>query len=367
LDLDDSYRATRDKYDRLNWPTRKRGRYRAPMERPIGRLAAEKLIPRLAEFFEHNKFQTEGADSPPEWLLPIIAKVPAENLALATVAPLVNSLYPPGWGDLDPRMVEGALKQEMGKCLRDHLDLRWNNKECVDVGHWMLIAAALNLSFVTLNHLGAPEIVPGHELDVDALRDELMRRGLVFMPFKKEPPEWTGYRKRYDDWFVAKFVRRGHPETGQKINEAFLKNFYHANAINRLKGVSFTVDPVMLLLVERFGVLILNEDDEELLKRANSDIDIILRENIPDDERLKAKKGLCAYLRKKIRDNKRTVKDDCKVARNLGGQPFWLDYNCDFRGQGWLLSTGREAQGSVRHYRKNPRKGTSQGVGELCA
>jgi hypothetical protein len=25
MDLDDSYKATRDKYDRLNWPTTKRG------------------------------------------------------------------------------------------------------------------------------------------------------------------------------------------------------------------------------------------------------------------------------------------------------------------------------------------------------
>jgi DNA-directed RNA polymerase len=332
MDLDDSYKATRDKYDRLNWPTTKRGRYRAPMERPIGRLAAEKLIPRMAEFFEHNKFQTEGADSPPEWLLPLIAKVPAEDLALATLAPLVNSLYPPGWGDLDPRKVSGALKQKMGKLLRDHLDLRWNNKECVDVGHWMLLAAAMNLSFVTLNKSGAPEIVPGHELDVDALRDELMRRGLVFMPFKKEPPDWTGYRKRYDDWFVAKFVRRGHPETEQEINEAFLKNFYHANAINRLKGVAFKVDPVMLKLVQHYAVLILNEQEEERLKKVESDL-AAMRENNPDDKQLKRLSGTRAYLRKKIRNNTRTVDDDCKVARNLGGQPFWLDYNCDFRGR----------------------------------
>src|SRR5262245_31480175 len=89
LELGDFYKATQDNYDRLNWPQTKRGRYRAPMERPIGRLAAEKLIPRLAEFFEHNKSQTDGADSPPEWLLPLIAKVPAEDLALATLAPLV--------------------------------------------------------------------------------------------------------------------------------------------------------------------------------------------------------------------------------------------------------------------------------------
>jgi hypothetical protein len=144
------------------------------MELPIGQLAAGRLIEPLIEFFE-IKHET-GSESPPEWLVPLIAGVPAESLALAAVAPLVNSLYPPGWGDLDPRKIEGALKQKMGKHLRDHLDLRWNNEQCVDVGHWMLTAAANTLSFVTLNDLGAPEIVPGFELDVDALRDELMRR-----------------------------------------------------------------------------------------------------------------------------------------------------------------------------------------------
>src|SRR5262249_53552002 len=53
---------------------------------------------------------------------------------------------------------------------------------------------------------------------------------------------------------------------------------------------------------------------------------------------LKAKQGMCAYLRKKIRDNDRRVDDDCRVARNLLGQPFWLDYNCDFRGRIYSLA-----------------------------
>jgi DNA-directed RNA polymerase len=344
LDLRDSEEATRERFDRQNRPETAKGRRREALQIPAYQRAAEPLLARLADFLA-GKLEQQP-DAPPAWLVPLINGHLSAQLALAILAPLMDRIYR-GWDDVkDKRQLPRALKQEMGKSLRDHLDADWLNSQCVEAGEWMLMAAVMTLNCFTLNKLGVPEIVPDCKIEVDALRDEMMRSGQVFMPFTEEPPDWTGYRKRYDSWFVRRFVggaRGGHPEYKKNISDAFLKNFEHGKAVNNLKRVPLMVDPATIALVERYGTLILNRDLVEridALERAYAALPQLKRIGPPKISEWMREKNLLEKIKKttdKIDANARTVKDDLRVARMRAGQPFWLDYYCDFRGRAYPL------------------------------
>jgi hypothetical protein len=143
--------------------------------------------------------------------------IPPPVLALATISPVLDHIYQgrddQGWGDddeTDPRAVGMLIKLDMGERLRGILAnipapkglpdwdslTDWDDEKCVRAGDWMMKGIA-RVPSLRLNHLGEPEIAHARKIDVDALREEMMRFNQVFMPFPEEPPDWTGFRKRY--------------------------------------------------------------------------------------------------------------------------------------------------------------------------
>jgi DNA-dependent RNA polymerase len=295
----------------------------------------------------------------PQWLDAFIndAKLPIEELALTTLAPILDRVHR-GWGESDKRSAAMLLEKELSETLRDHLArrqalinikgrikalvknktkrakkerrdlerllkekprhifkyapedlLKWTPEQIIEVGNWMLRVGAMNLNCFIFNSRGVPELVPNCHMRLDGLRELLMRRNQVLLPFDKEPPDWTGFRKRYGDgWFERTFVRDFHPVTEKEIDETFQKNpFYHAYGLNELKRVPFLIDPVILSLVEKYGI-------EEQIRR------------IPKGKNKKQRQKLIEAI-------ERDTRDDCRMARMTESKPFWLDYSCDFRGR----------------------------------
>jgi DNA-directed RNA polymerase len=350
LDLRDTEEATRRKFEKNNAATTKKGRRREAMEIPAIQRAAEPLLPPLVKYFEENPA--------PDWLTPLIAMVavPPTELALATTAVTLDHIYQGRDDETDPREVGMLIKKDMGEKLRSHLASKpapkgladwaeltdWDNEKRVVAGHWMMRGIP-RLACLRLNHLGEPEIAHGRKIDVNALREEMMRLDQVFMPFTKEPPDWAGFRKQYGGSYNRRFVRGApgeHPDTAKLIDNAFLYGFPHAKAVNSLKRVSLMVDPVMIGLVERYGERILNEDERDDLDKADKDYGELSHKLERIGPPTKLEWSRARYLRKKIKKttatieaNTRTVDDDVRVARKREGEPFWLDYNCDFRGR----------------------------------
>ena len=153
-------------------------------------------------------------------------------------------------------------------------------------------------------------IAPHWREHIDQIREELLWRDPVLMPHFSEPPDWTGWLKKYDDRLQKTFVRDWRPETKAAITAAFEgDNFEHARGVNALKRVPLRIDEQMLNLVERFAVDVMDHAGEQ--READEDL----------------------------------VKSDIATARGLADQPFWLDYNCDKRGRVFAvqhLNYGRE-------------------------
>ena len=209
------------------------------------------------------------------------------------------------------RDLERLLKEKprhIFKYAPEHL-LKWTPEQIIEAGNWMSRVGALNLNCFTFNKRGVPELVPNCHIRLGGLRELLMRRNQVFMPFTDEPPDWTGFRKRYGDgWFERTFMRDFHPDAEKEIDEAFRKNpFYHGYGLNELKRVSFIIDPLILSLVEKYGI-------EEQIRR------------IPKGKIKKQKQKIIEAI-------ERDTPDDLRMAKSTEGKRFWLDYSCDFRGR----------------------------------
>jgi DNA-dependent RNA polymerase len=344
MDLRKSHEATKQKFQRENRPRTAKGRRRKALELPILQEAAEPLLKELVDFLD-GKLSQKPAPKP-QWLL-----------ALTTLAPILDRVHR-GWGESDKRSAAMLLEKELSETLRDHLArrqalinikgrikalvknktkrakkerrdlerllkekprhifkyapedlLKWTPEQIIEVGNWMLRVGAMNLNCFIFNSRGVPELVPNCHMRLDGLRELLMRRNQVLLPFDKEPPDWTGFRKRYGDgWFERTFVRDFHPDTEKEIDETFQKNpFYHACGLNELKRVPFLIDPVILSLVEKYGI-------EEQIRR------------IPKGKNKKQRQKLIEAI-------ERDTRDDCRMARMTESKPFWLDYSCDFRGR----------------------------------
>jgi DNA-directed RNA polymerase, mitochondrial len=174
----------------------------------------------------------------------------------------------------------------------------------------------LNLNCFTLGEHGI-ELIPGNEAELDRLRDEMFRDDPAWRPFPKAPRDWTEFRKHYDE-FEPTFVSRPRDQQEKALNKAFESEFPHALALNRLKDVPLRINQEVLSLVERFGGDVVNR------KRGN------YKSAKGKDKKAKKLAAKLARKRKAARD---LVASDCSIARELEGQKFWLDYQCDFRGR----------------------------------
>src|SRR5262249_55713577 len=151
------------------------------------------------------------------------------------LSPLLDSIYR-GWDQNDDPA--RALCQMIGEHLRDRLALErlfterpatakngskagryawkyhkpdWSAPECVKAGHW-LMQSALSLSYFDYDEDGFPTIADDWRAELDALREDLLRRDPAMLPHTVIPPDWTGWCAEYSDRMQATFVRDWHPE-----------------------------------------------------------------------------------------------------------------------------------------------------------
>src|SRR5262249_1718385 len=138
------------------------------------------------------------------------------------------------------------------------------------------------------------------------IQEELQWPHPLFAPSLTPPPDWTGWRKTYEDGLQAEFIRGDNPEARPAIEEAFTRPFEHADGVNTLKRLPYKLDKSIVDLVEQLG--------PEVMKRKRG----IRKAQWADDD-------------------KRTIANDIDIARWIGSQPFYTDYNCDFRGRLYAL------------------------------
>jgi DNA-dependent RNA polymerase-like protein len=316
MDLRSTRQATKARVRQRTSPTTAGGREREFLETPLGQRLAGPLFTPLVDFFSGK--QSVKAYPAPDWLAEAIKNIRPEVLALATLAPVLHARYRGGLNEKSPLR---DLKQKIGEKLDDHLRFGWDNEKRVRAGHWLLDAAILNLNCFTLGEHGI-ELIPGNEAELDRLRDVMFRDDPAWRPLPKPPPDWKGFRKHYDDEFGTTFISGPRDQQEKAINKAFESEFPHASALNRLKDVPLRINQAVLPLVERFGGEVVNR------KRGNY-------KRVKGRDK-KAKK-LASKLARKRRAARDLVASDYNIARGLERQPFWLDYQCDFRGRVYSL------------------------------
>ena len=279
--LAESRRRTRERFERRNSLVNSKGRPRAFIHTPVGRLTLDLFLKPMAD---ELALQIDGGEYPPPGDLgPALARLDSRTLALIVLAPLLDAIMR-GWQGDDTASAEMLLRLSIGRYLRDRLDMgaldvasavggqirrgrkpawrfaksEWSNAECVAAGHWLLMTA-LALSYFTLNEKGFPIVAAEWRAEIEVIRAELLEREPYMLPHTRRPVDWTGYDAWYDDRLHATFVRDWRPETRARITERFKTPFPHADAVNALQRVPLRINERLLPLVERFAATILKD------------------------------------------------------------------------------------------------------------
>lgn len=274
------------------------------IQTPFGNRLTGDLIATLADFLAGKL--AEQPDKPPRFLRELVGGLDPMFLALAALAPLLDTIFR-GW-DRDDPCADQNLKRKIGDDLYRRLRqdkvaglTPWKAAQTIQAGHWLLWQA-LTLDVFGYDADGFPCISDKWLPEVVQLRESLIAADPAYASLLKQPPPWTVWEKSYDDGFRAKFVRDWHPETKATFDVAFLNpKFEHAKGVNALSQVPLEIDPVMLDLVKRFAVEIMGNDGA------------------------------------KRRADQVTVAADVADAKWCGERTIWNDYNCDWRGRIYAL------------------------------
>ena len=192
--------------------------------------------------------------------VPALFRLGTENLALATLAPLVDGIMR-GWSPGPDR--RRMVCERIGRFLADtHKAFEDSDRVArIQTGNWLL-DAAMTLDAFDLDAAGYPAWSEEFQPSVDAIRDELIRLRCLLLPHATEPKPWTAWRSHYEDLLFATFVSSVYPETRALITKAFRDpNWEHSRGINTLQRVPFTIDPAILDLVDRFAVKVLGRSE----------------------------------------------------------------------------------------------------------
>jgi hypothetical protein len=311
---------------------------------PEDRATHDLFMGRAATFLAgHGKIKPP---TPPFGLVQIVAQFDHHTLAAAILVPVLHEIKR-GWNEDKSEQMRACRR--LGECLRDQIEFKglpkaaatevrrgrkplwnfakaeWGIDECVHAGNWMLECAE-KLDYFVIDDRGFLAIAPTWQTYIDEVKEELLWRQPLFAPHLTPPPPWTGWRIKYDDRLQAEFIRGDNPEARPAIEAAFaatgkpqtdeidgeiieigVTRFEHADGVNTLKRVAYKLDQSMVDLVERLG--------PEVMKRKRG----IRKAQWADDDR-------------------RTIANDIDIARWIGSQSFYTDYNCDFRGRLYALS-----------------------------
>ena len=163
--------------------------------------------------------------------------------------------------------------------------------------------------------------------------DLALKRHPMFLPSDQPPHPWTGWRTGgywdRDTPISTTFIRGFNPATRAAVEEAFRLGTMaeHVNAVNRLQAVAWSINAKMLPVLRRFA----GEDRKKLKDKVRRQLG--LRGLDPDGGGVgKAIPALQVLV-------------DIETAENIKRAPFWLPWNCDFRGRLYAIphfNFGRE-------------------------
>lgn len=295
-----SWQASQDRFNRANKLWTRRGHRIHAGKTDFGQRIVGRLIDDLAALLDGGQLDRDGQPilplSPPGDMGAALYSLGTENLALATLAPLVDGIMR-GWSPGPDR--RRMVCERIGRFLADtHTAFEDSARVArVQIGNWLL-DAAMTLDAFDVDAAGYPTWSEEFQPSVDAIRDELIRLRCLLLPHATEPQPWKGWRSYYEDSLSTPFVASVYPETRALITEAFRDpNWEHSRAISTLQRVPFTIDPVILDLVDRFAVKIMGRSEKQRF------------------------------------NDHRTVNTDIDTANYLLGEPLWLSYHCDWRGR----------------------------------
>jgi DNA-directed RNA polymerase len=294
------WQASHDRFIRANKLWTRRGHRIHAMKTDFGQRIVGRIVHDLAAFLDGKKMDREGQPilllSPPDDMGPALYSLGTENLALATLAPLVDGIMR-GWSPGPDR--RRMVCERIGRFLADtHTAFEDSDRVArVQIGNWLL-DAAMTLDAFDVDAAGYPAWSEEFQPSVNAIRDELIRLRCLLQPHTTEPQPWTGWRSHYEDSLSTTFVASVYPETRALITEAFRDpDWEHARGINTLQRVPFAIDPAILDLVDRFAVKVMGRSGKQRF------------------------------------NDHRAVNSDIDTANFLLGEPFWLSYHCDWRGR----------------------------------
>jgi DNA-directed RNA polymerase len=289
-----SWQASQDRFNRGNKLRTSKGRRIYAPRTEFGATITSHLIQPLAALFD-GRLPVQPLP-PPNDLGPALYSLGSENLAFAALAPIVDGVMR-GWDPGPDR--KRRVCERMGRFIADSHEAFESTRRTdrIAIGNWLLYAVMM-LDAFDIDAAGYPTFSEEFQPSVEAIRDNLIRLRHLLLPHTIEPKPWGAWRTYYDDNLSATFVQSTFPETRALISEAFRNpEWEHPRGINALQKVPFTIDPVILDLVDRFAV--------KIMDRAG---------------------------KKRLNDH-RTVNSDLDTAKFLLGEQFWLSYRCDWRGR----------------------------------
>ena len=310
-------------------------RIRQFIETPLGRATLPDFLEALTKVLRGDL--DDKPELPPKGLEPLLAQLDFEQQAFIVLACLLDPLYC-GWEGGDHRSAKMLLRRKIGQGLHDRLALKklfevypdlhpelhkgrvheneqlvaearkhpykfvepdWGVRECVRAGDWLLQRAQAMSCFTDPTPENPfPGIAPEWREDIDRVRDELLRHDWVYLPRTSRPPDWVKPTSESADRPQVRFVRGARGKQKDAIAKIFATGeFDHARAVSALQSVPLRINKRMIPVVERFAAEVM-------------------------DRRGKQRKA-----------DEATVGEDTRVAKQLSGKPFWLDYNCEFRGR----------------------------------
>ena len=291
---------------------------------PEDRAAVNLFLSSAATFLAgHGKHPPPPA---PFGLVQIVAQFDPYTLAATILVPILEAIER-GWSEGKSEQLRAC--QRIGRHLRDQIEFRkpsrvdraaandvrrgrkplwnfakleWGADETARAGNWMLDVAEC-LDYFVIDDRGFLDIAPRWRTYIDEIGQELREQYPLFAPRLSPPPDWRGWRMIYEDGLQATFLRGHHPEAREAIEAAFAAApFEHADGVNTLQRVAFKINRPVLDLVDKLAL--------EVKRR---------------------KRGI--RFAGWLQDDERTIKDDVKIARWIDDRPFYLGYNCDFRGR----------------------------------
>ncbi len=285
---DETQRRTLRRHKRRHQEYTDGQRKRSSLETPLARKSLRIFLKPVADTIAGR------LDKAPANLIEVVGWIDPHELAAITLSRIMDGIL---WGFADDGWKsKRALYYSVGRHLKNRTEFakayeagaikrdkrgkpriedftadEWLPRECVLAGWWLVDCAISSQYFEWRGHKIV--IAPEYEGQFKRLRQELLYAEPYFMPHLSPPPDWMGWRKRYDQRIASTFIRSWRTDQRTPVEDRFGNSFPHAEAVNHRKQVAHRINQDMLPIVQRYARKILNakisrDDSQRSYKRS---------------------------------------------------------------------------------------------------